>query len=652
MHGRLRDKYSFWASFCRNKLVLSWILVGFPLLFTAGPPAARWFANHGSTKTHAEFVTSSIKELVETGTAKPVAQQPHLVLPLGVAERAGTGKLRLILDARYLNDHLHIPAFKYETLSGLHAVLQPNDYMFTVDLKSGYHHVDMHPDYQTYLGFWWEGQFYVFTQLPFGLAPACWAFTKVTRELLNLWRLEGHRVSGYLDDSIHAHQCPATLHTLQARILGDFERAGFIISISKCALEPSQCVQYLGAVVNTVQGTLTVPEAKRHALLSMVDSALDGTRCEVRKVASIVGTLVSMSHSFGQLAILMTRRLVQWQARMVAAGHPLHHHLPLDTEARGELLFWKGCFDRYDGSQPIWAPPYMHTVRIFTDAAGASEWSFGGWGSWADGAARQASGRWVIDTRGLSSGYLEMLSIYNVLRSINHDHFLDGQRVLLHTDSTVAASVLRKGGSMVADIQSVCFDLLWYCLEHHIKLVATWIPRELNTVSDSLSKRQDLCDWQLNPLVFLSLWEKWGPFSVDLFASDTNRQFLPFFSYMHSPDALAVNAFTQLWPPTAWCNPPFAVIGRALVHASVCRTRMVMIAPFWPGASWWHQLVENECIFRSSVWGCVPLPRCFDLFLGPPNPHGRDAMLPQWNTMALLLDYSAECPYAIPVPPL
>ncbi len=607
MRGRLRDKYSFWASFCRNKLVLTWILTGFPLMFLAGPPAARWLANHGSTRTHAEFVRSSIQELVETGTAKPVSFQPHCVLPLGVAERPGTGKLHLILDARYLNEHLHIPAFKYETLTGLHAVLQQNDYMFTVDLKSGYHHVDMHPDSETYLGFWWEGQFYVFTQLPFGLAPACWAFTKVTRELLNLWRSEGHRVSGYLDDSIHAHQSASTLRVLQDRILGDFARAGFIISIEKCHLTPLQTVHYLGAVVDTVHGTLTVPSAKREALLKMVSGALETPRCELRKVASIVGTLVSMSHSFGQLSILMTRRLVQWQARMTAEGHPLHHHMPLDDEAKGELVFWKGCFDKYDGHQPIWSPPYMHTVRVYTDAAGASDWSFGGWGGWAAGAARQASGRWAMDTRGLSSGYLEMLSIYHVLRSINKDNFLNGQRVLLHTDSTVAMSVLRKGGSMVPNIQSVCFDLLWYCLEHHIKLVATWIPRIMNVLSDSLSKRQELCDWQLNPLVFLSLWERWGPFSVDLFASDTNYQFLPYFSYMYSPHALAVNAFTQFWPATAWCNPPFAVIGRALMHAALCKTRVAMLVPFWPGASWWHQLVENECVFNSNVWGCVPL---------------------------------------------
>ena len=64
--------------------------------------------------------------------------------------------------------------------------------MFTFDLKSGYHHVDIHEDFQTYLGFsWGEGasrRFYVFRVLPFGLASACYVFTKLLRPLVKRWR--------------------------------------------------------------------------------------------------------------------------------------------------------------------------------------------------------------------------------------------------------------------------------------------------------------------------------------------------------------------------------------------------------------------------------------------------------------------------------
>ena len=38
-----------------------------------------------------------------------------------------------------------------------------NDLKFSLDLASGYHQVDMDPRYYTYLGFRWEGEFYIFS---------------------------------------------------------------------------------------------------------------------------------------------------------------------------------------------------------------------------------------------------------------------------------------------------------------------------------------------------------------------------------------------------------------------------------------------------------------------------------------------------------
>ena len=130
---------------------------------------------------------------------------------MGVAERASSGKLRLIFDARYINEHVVIPEFKYEDLSTIHQYIQQNDFLITTDYSKGYHHIDMHPDSWRFMGIEWKGKFYVFTSLPFGLAPACWAFTKLTRELRNRWRQMGRRCGSYLDDSIHGDQCPITL---------------------------------------------------------------------------------------------------------------------------------------------------------------------------------------------------------------------------------------------------------------------------------------------------------------------------------------------------------------------------------------------------------------------------------------------------------
>ena len=62
-------------------------------------------------------------------------------------------------------------------------------YMFSIDLKSGYHHIEIVQEHQISLGFSWRAPdsvnelFYVFTVLPFGLSSAPYVFTKVLKPL-------------------------------------------------------------------------------------------------------------------------------------------------------------------------------------------------------------------------------------------------------------------------------------------------------------------------------------------------------------------------------------------------------------------------------------------------------------------------------------
>ena len=91
------------------------------------------------------------------------------------------GKQRLILDLRHVNQFLMVPSFRVDSLNLLTDLADLDDLMFSLDLASGYHQVDMDPRYYTYLGFQWDGEFYVFRVLPFGLASAPWCFTKIMR---------------------------------------------------------------------------------------------------------------------------------------------------------------------------------------------------------------------------------------------------------------------------------------------------------------------------------------------------------------------------------------------------------------------------------------------------------------------------------------
>ncbi len=119
----------------------------------------------------------------------------------------------------------------------------------------------------------------IFTQLPFGLASACWAFTKLMREVMPTWRCKGWRCSGYIDDQIHAHQDLKTLIARRTEILNLLERLGFCVNREKSMLgEPQQRVRYLGMLIDTAQGVFIVPEDKRAFLLECIRDALGKRR--------------------------------------------------------------------------------------------------------------------------------------------------------------------------------------------------------------------------------------------------------------------------------------------------------------------------------------------------------------------------------------
>ena len=585
-----------------------------------------------------------------------VKDKPHVVSPLGVVPKAGSSKLRLIWDGRFVNKYVNIPDLTYESLSFLKEVLLPNDYMFSIDLKSGYHHLDIHPDCWKFLGFEWHGKYYVYTQLPFGLAPACWAFSKLTREVLSYFRRKGIACTGYIDDSLYAHSKADTLQDQQRIILHTWQDLGFIVNIEKSQTTVGRRLRYLGMWVDTEKGTFFVPEEKRERFIKACQEILDHPEQLVpaRTLASIKGQLLSMNWAFGGVVVRIFSRELDLN---VIPAIPSWKDSVLPTKGCLETLeFWVRTFQLFDGSASIWPPTTFQTV-IHTDAAGADEASLGGWGAWAtedreDTQQRIAKGRWASDDSSESSTFQELLAILLSLRAFHGPtKELAHQNVMIFTDSLNAALSINKGSSRAPKCLKIRQEIFWFCLTEKIHLEATWIPREENEFADQLSKQKDEGDIMLNPRLFKSLEDRWGHFGVDLFADDLNAQTKVFYSRFFSPNAQGVNAFSFNWQTVfSWANPPFALLLRTLEYAKLCRARLALLVPAWTWAPWWRKLVTPEgTAFNNFVREVVTLPNVVDLFLSPTT--GRPLGRRKWATLVLLLDFSSIFQTVIPVPP-
>ena len=149
--------------------VLSIIRQGYILPF-ASVPGEKIFNNQSSAGIDEGFVTQSIKVLVDGGCEAGVRSTK------GVQPTASSGgevrEEKTGDNLRYINAFVQKQRFKYEDSRTALSLIQKGDFMCTFDLKSGYHHIDIHKQSQTYLGFSWKGDYYIFTVLPFGLSTA------------------------------------------------------------------------------------------------------------------------------------------------------------------------------------------------------------------------------------------------------------------------------------------------------------------------------------------------------------------------------------------------------------------------------------------------------------------------------------------------
>ena len=194
-------------------------------------------------------------------------------------------------------------------LAGGDNAFGPGEWMFSFDLKSGYHHIDVAQNHRKYLGVSWNDVFYSFVVLPFGLLSAPYVFTKMMRPLVKLWRRKCLKVEVYLDDGICALQNENEAIVASNWVKETLAKVGWVYNLSKSIWQPTHKLEWLGFDLDLKQGCIYVPTRKISMLKAMLVMAAKQTTLRVKLIASVVGKIVSMSIALGAVSRFMTRAL-------------------------------------------------------------------------------------------------------------------------------------------------------------------------------------------------------------------------------------------------------------------------------------------------------------------------------------------------------
>ena len=198
-----------------------------------------------------EIISGEINKLLNLKVITVTERQTQQVIsPIFLREKKN-GDFRLVLNLERLNTHIPYKHFKMENFEQAIRLINKGDFLASVDLEHAYYSVKVADEQQRFLCFTWQGVTYQFTCLPNGISEGPRLFTKLMKPVFATLRKEGYTITSFIDDTlICSNSYSGCLKAIQATI-SLLQRLGFCVNVEKSVLTPTQCIEYLGNVINT-----------------------------------------------------------------------------------------------------------------------------------------------------------------------------------------------------------------------------------------------------------------------------------------------------------------------------------------------------------------------------------------------------------------
>ncbi|GBG86244.1 hypothetical protein CBR_g41237 [Chara braunii] len=206
-----------------------------------------------------EELRKQLDELLEKGWIRP-SSSPFGAPVLFVPKK--DGELRMCIDYRGLNAITVKNAEPLPRIDDLLDRVQGAKYFSKIDLKSGHHQIEVHPDDQYKTAFRTRYGHYEFIVMPFGLTNAPATFQRCMNDLFRPW-LERF-VAAYLDDILVFSRTLEEHQGHLREVLEKLREANFKINAKKCDWAKTQVLVVQEAVLTVFlhRMHLTVFEVK------------------------------------------------------------------------------------------------------------------------------------------------------------------------------------------------------------------------------------------------------------------------------------------------------------------------------------------------------------------------------------------------------
>lgn len=585
--GRLKYFLHEWSQITTDPYVLE-LVSGVKLTFNHDTSLTSRVTEPYSMKTEELIVVDDeLDKLIEKGVIEEVSQSAVKYMSNIFLRPKKNGTYRLILNLKGLNEGIAYNKFKMETLDSIIKLMQQGCYMASLDLSDAYYTVPIDEEYRGYLCFPWVNQkgdkrIFAYKCLANGLSSAPRDFTKLLKPPLACLRVQGVTIAAYIDDTYIQGKTADECRKHVDLSGGLFERLGFLLNHEKSVFTPTQELQMLGFVLNSVHMTVKPNAEKREKIFHMCVATRGTDKCKIRALARVIGHLVACFPGV-QYGKLHYRNMEMEKSRALA-----HHKgdfnkdMRLSKDVHAELDWWlsniHSASRKIDHGRPV--------AVLRTDA------SLIGWGATMDG--RVTGGRWTTAEAREHINYLELMAAFFGLKCLcskMHDTHI---RIELD-NSTAVCYINEMGGTKSIKCNQVAQKLWEWCIDRDIWVSAGHIPGVSNVTADRASRNfNDRTEWKLDSRIFHAMLNDLGVSpDIDLFASRLNFQIQKYVSWQPDPDAICSDAFSLTWSDfSVYLFPPFCLINRCVQKVIADKARGVIITPLWPTQSWFTPLMH------------------------------------------------------------
>lgn len=191
-----------------------------------------------------EAVHKRICEMLAKGIIEPSPKPARWMSRLGVVAK-GKNDFRPVVDMRRVNRAIKRKPYHLPTIEEITPQLVGSERFTHLDLKSAYHHVELHPESREYTTFMSRDGPMQFTRLAFGVNCAPEVFQKLMVEILK--GCEGAIV--FIDDILIFAKDSEELSKRQENVLRKLRQYNLSLNTEKCEFNRTE-VEFLGHIIN------------------------------------------------------------------------------------------------------------------------------------------------------------------------------------------------------------------------------------------------------------------------------------------------------------------------------------------------------------------------------------------------------------------